>query len=166
MIHRSHDPLIPWQKITWLLLHSPSHMTWWLISELSVTWPSDLSVTWPTQGTPLGYISYLNPQLIRSALTDLQVASLTPASATSFSRVSLQPDSPAHRFSLPRLLPESIATVTLVWVPSLCAVRADYKLARQFPPELFNTGTELEQQRSMPRRSQISHWSRSVLSTG
>ncbi len=40
---------------------------------------------------------------------------------------------------------ESIAAVTLLWVPSLCVVRADYKLARQFPPELFNTGTELEQ---------------------
>ncbi len=25
--HRSHDPLIYWQRITWLLLHSPSHMT-------------------------------------------------------------------------------------------------------------------------------------------
>jgi hypothetical protein len=75
-------------------------------------------------------------------------------------------NSPAHRLSLPRLLPESIAIVTLVWVPSLCVVRADYKLARQFPPELFNTGTVLEQQRSMPNRSQISHWSWSVLSTG
>ncbi len=72
----------------------------------------------------------------------------------------------AHRLSLPRLLPESIATVTLVWVPSLCVVRADYKLARQFPPELSSTGTELEQQRSMPYRSQISHWYRSKLPTG
>jgi hypothetical protein len=71
-----------------------------------------------------------------SALTDLQLASSTPAPASSLSRVSHQPVSPAHRLPAYRVSCLS---------PSLCVVRADYKLARQFPPELSITGTELEQ---------------------
>ncbi len=64
-----------------------------------------------------------------------------------------QPVSPAHR--LPAYSDTCLS-------PSLCVVRADYKLARKFPPELYNTGTELEQ-RSPQYRSQISYWSRSKL---
>jgi hypothetical protein len=73
---------------------------------------------------------------ICSALTDLQLASSTPASAPSLSRVSPQPVSPAHRLPANR---DSCLSL------SLCVVQADYKLARQFPPELYNTGTVLEQ---------------------
>ncbi len=88
-----------------------------------------------------------------SALTDLQLASSTPASASSLSRVGPSQLVQPTDYQL---------AVTLVWVPSLCVVRADYKLARQLPPELKNVGTEPEQ-RSTPYRSQISHLSRSML---
>ncbi len=61
--------------------------------------------------------------------------------------------SPAHR--LPAYSDSCLS-------PSLCVVQADFKLARQFPPEPYNTGTELEQ-KSCQYRSQISHWSQSKL---
>ncbi len=82
-----------------------------------------------------------------STLTDLQLASSTPASASSLSRVSPQPVSPAHR--LPSYRDSCLSS-------SLCVVPADYKLAKQISPELYNTGTELKQ-RSRQYRSQISH---------
>ncbi len=88
-----------------------------------------------------------------SALTDLQLASSTPASASSLSSVSPSQLVQPTDYQL---------TVTLVWVPSHCVVWVDYKLARQFPLELNNTRTEPEQ-RSCHNRYQISHWSRSML---
>jgi hypothetical protein len=99
-------------------------------------------------GRLLGIKAARVPSRMCSALTDLQLASSTPALVSSLIRVSHQPVSPAHR--LPAYIDSCLS-------PSLCVVRADYKLARQFTPELYNTGTELEQQRSMPYRSQISH---------
>jgi hypothetical protein len=57
-----------------------------------------------------------------------------------------QPVSPAHRLAATSDSGQSF---------SLCLVWADYQLARQFPPELFIIGTELEQRSQY--RSQISY---------
>ncbi len=111
-----------------------------LLLQISVKWPDDSSVTWPFPwvinpfpvSRPRHMTSPRVPpwvyKLPRSAVECAvpwpiyfwPLLLLQPQQHAS-AEVNLQPDSPAHRLSLPRLLPESIAIVTLVWVPSLCS---------------------------------------------